>query len=68
VLTAYMFTCMAYFSTTKMEAVDSSEMSVNYHQSTCSHSLEDSILHSDCLENLKFHIVNVCIREEFTWP
>lgn len=67
-LTAYMFACMAYFSAQKMEAVPSSEMSVNYCQTTW-HTAQKIVLFAVTeLENLKFHVINVCIHEEFTWP
>jgi hypothetical protein len=36
--------CLAYFSTLKMDAVYSSEMSVNFYQTTWHHIPEDSTL------------------------
>jgi hypothetical protein len=38
----------------------SSETSVNFHQITRSHNLEDSVFHNHSRENPKFHIVRVC--------
>jgi hypothetical protein len=37
---------LAYFSTLKMDAIFSSEMSVNFYYTTGRHIPEDSILHS----------------------
>jgi len=41
----------------KMEAAGSSETSTNSYQSTCRHMLEDGILFSHCLENLRTQTV-----------
>jgi hypothetical protein len=45
--------CLAYPSTLKMEAKFSSEMSVDFQQTTRYHIPEDSILHNYRCENLK---------------
>jgi hypothetical protein len=45
--------CSAYSPTLKMEAICSSEMSVNFQRTTRRYIPEDSTLHNHCCENLK---------------
>jgi hypothetical protein len=52
---------LADFSTLKMEAILSSETSVNT-ASTQRHIPEDDILHSHCCENLKYYICVLMLK------
>jgi hypothetical protein len=45
----------AYYSILKMEAIHSSEVSVNFHQTTRCHIPKDSNLHVHCHKNSKSH-------------
>jgi hypothetical protein len=47
--------CSAYFSTLKMEAICSSETSVDFQRTTQRYIPEDSTLHNHRCENLKSH-------------
>jgi hypothetical protein len=53
--------CSAYSSTMKMEATCSSEMLVDFQQTTCRYIPEDSTLHNHHCENLKSYIVSVVL-------
>jgi hypothetical protein len=53
---------LADFSTLKMEAIRSSETSVQFTKSTRPHISEDGILHSHHRENLKFYIKSLFFR------
>jgi hypothetical protein len=48
----------ALFYTIKMESAGSSETLMNFYQATRRHVSEDSFLHSQRRENLKFHVCN----------
>jgi hypothetical protein len=45
-----------------MEAISTSEMSVNFYQSTWCNIPEDNDLHTHCCENLKSHRENLIFR------
>jgi hypothetical protein len=47
--------CSPYSAILKMEAMCSSEMSVDFQQTTWHYIPEDSTLHNDCCENFRFH-------------
>jgi hypothetical protein len=49
--------CKAYYSTLEMEAICSSETSVDFQRATLRYIPEDSALHSHRCENLKSYIV-----------
>jgi hypothetical protein len=49
--------CSAYFSTLKMEAIYSSETSVDFQRTTRRYIPEDSTLHNHRSENLKSYII-----------
>jgi hypothetical protein len=54
--------CMTYSSTLKMEAICSSEMSVDFQRATRRYIPEDRNLHNHRRENLKIHTaMNVAI-------
>jgi hypothetical protein len=50
--------CLAYFSTVKVEATCSSETSVNFQHITCRYIPEDRTLRKYCYENLKSYLDN----------
>jgi hypothetical protein len=55
--------CWVCSSTLKIEAVHSSETSVNVHQTTQCYFPKDSTLHSQCCENLKCNnvfVISIC--------
>jgi hypothetical protein len=58
--------CSAYFSTLKMEAICSSETSVDTQLTTRRYIPEDGTLHNHCCENLKSYIVLPCSQEPST--
>jgi hypothetical protein len=49
--------CLAFSSTLKMEAISSSETSVDFHRATRRYIPEDIILHDHRCENLKLFLV-----------
>jgi hypothetical protein len=56
--------CSAYSSTLKMEAILSSETSVNFQRTAQRNITEDSTLHNHRCENLKSYIQKVTVRFE----
>jgi hypothetical protein len=52
-----------------MEAVSTSETSVNYYQTTWHYNSEDSNLHTHCHENLKSYLATrLVLSDEFDSP
>jgi hypothetical protein len=56
--------CSAYSSTLKMEAICTSETSVDIQQTTGRYIPQGSTLHNHHCENLKSYIVYLCLRKE----
>jgi hypothetical protein len=51
-----------HWGTLMTEAARTSEMSVNFYQTTRHNNPEDSHLHTQCHENLKSHLVQFCLQ------
>jgi hypothetical protein len=49
-------------------AASTSEMLVNFYQTTWQNNPEDSHLHTHCHENLKFHNPQATSKQATSWP
>jgi hypothetical protein len=64
-LTACLCACSAYSLILKMEAICSSEMSVNFYQTARHHTPWDGALHSRCHENIRSCNKIICLKRVF---